>query len=177
MELQIQRGSSRCLACAQPFAHEQKHYSLLKIAGNDISREDYCEECWPKFLADNQNVPLYSHWETRYRDPAAARATPEAQFVPLLRLLYDSLTGGTREHEALCYVCALILRRQKVFRLVREEKDADSGKPVLVFHDRHNDVQLKIGDPNLTESEFQEVKQRLEGHLSQKDTKDTTDER
>jgi hypothetical protein len=63
----------------------------------------------------------------------------------------------------MAYMCALILRRQKIFRFVREEKgEPPASRGVLVFHDKHNDTQVRIADPELTDSQLQEVKQRLE---------------
>ncbi len=168
MEIQIQKGSSRCNLCGQLFVHEQTHYSLLRAGEELFLREDYCEECWPQFLTPEEEKSLFSHWVTKYRDPSAARATPEGQFMPLLKLFYEKVAIATRDAQAFCYVCALILRRQKVFKLVREEK-ADAGKTMLVFHDKYNDVQVKVKDPDLNETEFRQVKQELEGHLSQED--------
>jgi hypothetical protein len=170
VEIQIQKEASKCLSCGQPFTHEQKHFSLLKFQDNVFAREDYCEECWPKLSSDGTN-PIYSTWQTKYRDPAAARETPEGQFMPLLSLFYENLAGGASA-EAVCYVCALVLRRQKVFKFVREEKESTSNRPVLVFHDRHHDVQVKVVDPNVSEAEFREVKRKLEEHLSPKENAD-----
>lgn len=167
MEIQIQRESSRCMLCQEPFAHEQKHYSLLKLSDAVFSREDYCEECWPKLSPDNGGASIYSHWQTKYRDPAVARATPEVQFLPLLQFFYEQVAEG-KSGEGFSYVCALVLRRQKVFRFIREEKN-DAGKAILVFHDKYHDVQVKVVDATLTEGEFRDVKQKLEEFLSQKE--------
>lgn len=111
------------------------------------------------------NRDVYSHWETRYRDPAVARTTPKEQYMPLLNLCYESVAQSGFDAEAMAYVCALVLRRQKVFRFVREEKDEASGRTVLIFADKHNDTQMRIVDPQLTESQLREVKQRLEAHI------------
>jgi hypothetical protein len=167
MEIQIQRESSQCMLCQQPFAHEQKHYSLLKLSDNVFSREDYCEECWPKLSSENGDTSIYSYWETKYRDPAVARATPEAEFLPLLQFFYEQVAAG-EEGKSFSYVCALVLRRQKIFRFIREEKD-EAGKAILVFHDKYHDVQVKVADATLTEGKFREVKQKLEEFLSQKE--------
>jgi len=142
----------------------------LKLSENVFVREDFCEECWPSSLANQAGDAFYSHWETRYRDPAAAKATPETQYMPLLKLFYEAIAGGMPADEPLAYVCALILRRQKVFRFVREEKEGDAKENILVFHDRYHDVQVKVVDPNISEAQFREVKQKLEAHLSQKDS-------
>ncbi len=163
VEIQIQKESARCMACSQPFAHEQKHFSLLKIDGNNFLREDYCEGCWTERSAAADDI--YSFWETKYRDPSVERATPKEQFIPLLNLCYESIAQGGADAEAMAYVCAMMLRRQKVFRFIREEKDDSSGRSVLVFSDKHNDTQIRVVDPQLTESQLEEVKLRLEEHL------------
>lgn len=169
MEIHIQRDSNRCLACAQPFAHGQKHYSLLKLNDKAFVREDYCEECWPNLPSSEQDDSVYSRWQTTYLDPSVANATPEGEFMPLLSFFYDALAATVPDSEAAAYVCALVLRRQKIFKFLREEKDEASGKSVLLFHDKHHDVQVKIVDPKVTEAKFREVKQMLEERLSQKD--------
>jgi hypothetical protein len=167
VEIQIQKEANRCIICGQAFAHEQKHYSLLKLEGEIFLREDYCEECWPKYTPDNGAGAIYSHWETRYRDPAAVKATPEGQFMPLLKLFYEHAAAGAPGDDAFCYVCALILRRQKVFRFIREEKEQDSNKNQLIFHDKYHDVQVKVPDPQVSEAEFQEVRRKLEEFLTE----------
>lgn len=160
MEIQIQKGSSCCMACNTPFEHDQKHYSLLRIEGNMFLRQDYCERCWSQ-KAVSETDEVYSCWQTRYRDPSVEEATPKAQFMPLLNLCYESIAEGGPEAEAMAYMCALILRRQKVFKFVREQRE-ESGRSVLVFADKHNDTQIKVVDPQLTDSQLEDVRRRLE---------------
>lgn len=163
MEINIQKESARCLRCDLEFKHDQKHHSLLKIEGKDFLREDYCAGCWSERSGVDDSERVYSYWETKYQDPAVAKATPTEQFLPLLNLCYESIAKGGPEGEAMAYMCALILRRQRVFRFVREEKnDPEPHRSVLVFLDKHNDTQIRIIDPELTDSQLQEVKQALE---------------
>lgn len=165
MEIQIQKESQWCLRCKGKFTHDQKHHSLLRIEDNNFLREDYCEKCWPERSVPADGDKVYSHWETKYRDPSVARATPEGQFMPLLKLCYESIAEGGRDAEAVAYVCALVLRRQKVFRFVREEKEQPSGKGFLIFADKYNDTQIRVVDPRLTEMEMQGVRRKLEEHM------------
>jgi hypothetical protein len=167
VEISIEKESPRCQGCNIPFEHDQKHLSLLRIKEKSFLREDYCEKCWSERgeLADSNEV--YSYWETRYRDPAVAKATPQEQFVPLLNLCYESIARGDSEGEAMAYMSALVLRRQKIFRFLREDKEDSTGREILVFSDRHNDTQVRICDPKLTESQLQDVKHRLEELLGQ----------
>jgi hypothetical protein len=163
VDINIQKEASRCLRCSSEFKHDDKHHSLLKIEGKDFLREDYCADCWSERSGVDEDDRVYSYWETRYRDPAVAKATPTEQFLPLLNLCYESIAGGGPEGEAMAYMCALILRRQKVFRFVREEKKGpEPHRSVLIFLDKHNDTQIMIVDPELTDSQLQEVKQTLE---------------
>jgi hypothetical protein len=157
VEIQIQKESSQCLACKERFKHDERHHSLLKIEGNIFLREDYCEGCWIRGAGSRGEI--YSHWQTRYRDPAVASATPKEQFLPLLNLCYEAIAQG-EAGAAMAYMCALMLRRQKVFKLVREEKE--NGRSVLIFSDRHNDTQIRVLDPGLSESQFEDARRRLE---------------
>lgn len=165
MEISIQKESSSCMGCDTPFVHEQNHLSLLRIEEKNFLREDYCEKCWSERFAQSESNDIYSFWETKYRDPSVEKATPHEQFVPLLNLCYESIAHGEPADEAMAYMCALILRRQKVFRFIREGKDDSSGKDILVFSDKHNGTQINIIDPHLTESQLQEVKHQLEERL------------
>jgi len=166
VEINIQKKSSLCLRCSTEFQHDEKHHSLLRIEGNDFLREDYCLACWPERSIKDGEDQLYSCWETRYIDPSVAKATPQEQFLPLLHLCYESIADGGSDSEAMAYMCALILRQQKVFRFVREEKEEPpASRGILVFHDKHNETQVRIVDPELTDSQLQEVKQRLEERI------------
>ncbi len=165
VEILIQKESSECMKCNKAFAHEQRHHSLLKIEGNTFLREDYCEKCWGNRSELMEDTRVYSYWETKYRDPAAEKTIPKEQFIPLLNLCYESIAKDGQEAEAMAYMCALILRRQKIFKFIREDRDNSTGKTMLVFLDKHNDTQIRITDPHLTDSELKDVKQRLEDSL------------
>ena len=175
VEINIQRESSRCLKCDMEFAHDQKHHSLLKIEGKEFLREDYCIKCWTERPDNDDASRVYSSWETKYCDPSVAKATPQEQFLPMLNLCYESIAEGGPEGEAMAYMCALILRRQKIFRFVREEKEEqEPHRSVLIFVDKHNDTQIGIVDPELTDSQLQEVKQALEEKIGPEE--DQTDD-
>jgi len=166
VDINIQKESSQCLKCNLEFQHDQKHHSLLKIEGKDFLREDYCMDCWAERSNVGDESSIYSSWETKYRDPSIAKATPQEQFMPLLNLCYESIAKGGADGEAMAYMCALILRRQKVFRLVRQDREEqDPHRGVLVFLDKHNDTQIGVVDPELTDSKLQEVKRILEERI------------
>ena len=150
------------MGCNEAFLHGQKHHSLLRIEAANFLREDYCDTCWMEKSFSIESDEIYSCWETRYRDPAVAKATPKEQFIPLLNLCYESIAQGGQDAESMAYMCALVLRRQRIFKLLREEKDESSGRTVLVFSDKHNDTQIRIVDPGLTQSQLEDVRRRLE---------------
>lgn len=163
MEINIQKKSSKCLRCEAEFQHEEKHHSLLKIEDKEFLREDYCLACWAERSEKGKLEDLYSCWETRHVDPSVAAATPQEQFVPMLNLCYKSVAEGGEDGEAMAYMCALILRRQKIFRFVREEQqEPPDSRSVLVFFDKHNDTQVRIVDPGLADAKLMEVKRKLE---------------
>ena len=172
VEINIQKKSSRCLKCGEEFRHEQEHHSLLMIEDKDFLREDYCEKCWSERSDGAEADNAYSCWKSKYVDPSVARETPSEQFLPLLNLCYESIAQGDADARAMAYMCALILRRQKVFRFVREEKEESPPTSVLVFFDKHNDTQIRIVDPQLTESQLQDVRKRLEAMLGPEGDRD-----
>jgi len=162
VEIQIQKESAVCIGCDSAFAHGQKHHSLLRIQEGAFLREDYCDTCWTEKSFSIERDEIYSCWETKYRDPSVEKATPKEQFIPLLNLCYESIAQGGQDAESMAYMCALVLRRQRVFKFIREEKEDSSGKTVLVFSDKHNDTQIRIVDPQLTQSQLEDVRLKLE---------------
>ena len=163
MDIRIGKSSRVCAACERDFVHEETIHSLLRLTGPEFSREDYCISCWEGDKAG----AAYSSWSPQYYDPAVAEAEPPEVFSPLRQLFYDAVEGDTRQSYSVAYLAAQLLRRQKVFRLIKESDEAESAMSVLLFADRIGDRLIEVRDPDLTHEELQLGRQTLVERLNE----------
>lgn len=120
-------------------------------------REDYCVTCWDANQADS----AYSTWTANYYDPKVAEAEPEESFSPLRQTFYKAVEKETRPDLAVAYLAAQLLRRQKVFRLIKESKDPDNDTSTILFNDRIGNRLIEVSDPSLSHAELETARQVL----------------
>ena len=150
MDIKIARTARQCHATGRPFEHLQPIVSLIRYVERDLQREDYAKDDWNPALAD----AAVAVWDATYIDPAVENAEPEESFSPLRRLFYEHAQKSGRESIAVCYLAAQLLRRQKVFRLVKETESLEDGGKVTLFADRVGDRLIEVRDPALTFAEL-----------------------
>ncbi|HOZ46887.1 MAG TPA: hypothetical protein PLO37_00565 [Candidatus Hydrogenedentes bacterium] len=150
MEIKISRTAQQCTQCERAFEHEESLRSLVRIENQELTREDYCAACWEDRLA----LGAFSVWSPRYYDPKVAEQEPPETFSPLRRIFYDAAEAEGRAELARAYLAAQLLRRQKVFRLIKESSDPDAEVRVALFVDRLSSSLVEVRDPNLTYEEL-----------------------
>lgn len=134
------------------FVHDQDIHSLARIQERELLREDYCANCWPEASRET----CYSRWSTRYYDAAVAEQEPPEQFSPLRQTFYEALEEDGRQSLSVAYLAAQLLRRQKVFRRIKES-DGEAGETKLtLFSDRIGGRLIEVKDPDLTHAELEE---------------------
>ena len=145
-----------------------EHYSVLQRneAEELWVRLDYCMDCWDAALDTLEPETLHSLWRTRFVDRNAARQTPVNEYTPLLEICYDSLGADEIDSQAMAYLSAMVLRRQKVFRLVRTERDADTDQEALLFYDTVSQAEVRVPDPPLTLDELRATRRVLQERLA-----------
>lgn len=163
MEIKIGRSTHTCGACEADFVHEQEIHSLVRVVEGQFAREDYCESCW----GDDPAQGAYSTWHAHYYDPRVAEQEPEETFSPLRQTFYEAAADTTRSSFALAYLSAQLLRRQKVFRLIKETKDPDTEASVILFNDRIASRLIEVNDPNLSHAELEAARLTLMDRLTQ----------
>jgi hypothetical protein len=161
MEIKISRSSRRCHASEREFVHDDDIVSLVRHAEDGLVREDYAREHWNESLSQG----AYSVWTTRFYDPSVANQEPEEKFSPLRQVFYDATASEQREELATAFLAAQLLRRQKVFRQVRESEETEEGGKLILYVDRIGNRLIEVRDPNFTYAELEAARLRLMDRL------------
>ncbi len=154
MEIKISKCASKCYGCDTPFAHEQRVHSSAKIVEEQLERRDYCATCRP---ADGE-AEVFCAWNVQYVDPQILEAERQESFSPLRRLFYDMAASGERAALAQAYLAAQLLKRQRVFRQVRESEDAEGAGRITLFLDRAGNRLIETRDLNFSYTELDEAR-------------------
>jgi hypothetical protein len=151
MEIKIGRSSHTCALCEADFVHESPIHSLVRVVEDQFVREDYCTQCDATELIES----AYSTWTAQYYDPKIAEQEPEESFSPLRQAFYTAAEDSkNRASLAVAYLAAQLLRRQKVFRLIKESKDLDTEESLILFNDRIGNRLIEVSDPTLSHAEL-----------------------
>ncbi len=150
MEIKISKTAHACTACAVKFEHDQYVYSHVFVVEETLDREDHCVQC--KDAAARKQA--YSAWTTQYYDPKVAEAEPTEQFSPLRQLFYESVEAESRNEQAMAFLAAQLLRRQKVFRLIKQSDEADGEVKLLLYSDRIGNRLIEVRDPSFSFNEL-----------------------
>ncbi len=163
MEIKISKSARNCTGCQRPFEHEEQMNSLVRIQDQEFIREDYCSGCW---VGDKQ-TGAYSVWTPKFFDPRVAEQQPPEVFSPLRQLFYEVADAEDRVGMAVAYLAAQLLRRQKVFRLIKESDAPEGEMRVALFADRLGDRLIEVRDPDLSHAEMEEGRRMLLERLNQ----------
>lgn len=172
MEIKIGKSARACKGCDVAFIHEQALTSAARYAGDDFERDDYCESCWTDDFRDS----AYSVWNSRFYDPEVAKQAAPESFSPLRQTFYEAIEGKGRDHLAMAYLGAQLLRRQKVFRLIKEAKDPDTEESLILFNDRIGNRLIEVQDPSLSHAELEEGRKLLMKRLAELEAPEETEE-
>lgn len=162
MEIKIRKTARCCSICEKSFVHDQELRSIARIDEGLIVREDFCTQCW----SDQADTQTYSVWSPVFYDPLVAEQEPEETFSPLRQLFYDAVESEDRASLSLAYLAAQLLRRQKVFRLIKEMDDPEEAQHVILFSDRIGNRLIEVRDPSLTYAELEDARRELMARLT-----------
>lgn len=156
MDIKIGKSARACCACGRGFEHEESFTSMLRLDDEGLARSDYCNVCWK----DQTTSQAYSIWKGNFFDPDVAEQKSPEFFSPLRQLFYEAVDATERPEVAMAFLAAQLLRRQKVFRLIKETQDPDTEAVVALFTDRIANRLVEVKDPCLAHAEL-EVGRRL----------------
>ena len=163
MEIRIGKSARACSVCGRAFAHDEELTSVVRLDNQQLVREDYCGQCW----RPEQASGAFSVWTPRFYDPKVAEQQPPEVFSPLRQAFYEAVEAETRSKLAQAYLAAQLLRRQKVFRLVKESEDAENEERLTLFSDRIGNRLIEVRDPNLTFAELETGRVALLARLNE----------
>jgi hypothetical protein len=163
MEIKISKSSKVCAGCQQTFVHEQEMSSLVRIQNQVFCREDYCASCWKPDFAQG----AFSVWSPKFYDPKVAEQEPPEVFSPLRKVFYDAAESEDRKETAVAYLAAQLLRRQKVFRLLKESDGSENEVRVALYADRIAERLIEARDPSLSYAELEAGRVALMERLNQ----------
>ncbi|MFP6582938.1 MAG: hypothetical protein VCD00_10340 [Candidatus Hydrogenedentota bacterium] len=172
MDIKIGRSAHACAQCEADFVHESNIQSLVRILEGEFIRADYCAACWDSEMAET----AYSTWTAQYYDPKVAEQEPEEAYSPLRQTFYAAAEKTTREDMSVAYLAAQLLRRQKVFRLIKETKDPDTDISLILFNDRIGNRLIEVSDPSLSHAELDIARCVLMEILNALETPEETDD-
>ncbi len=137
------------------FVHGQTIHSAVAFAESDaLVRADHCDACWTPQISR----AAYSAWTTRFTDPRVADQQSPEVFSPLRRLFYDACASEDRIELAKAFLAAQLLRRQKVFRQIKESGEMDGEVRTTLYTDRIGNQFIEVRDPNFTFAELDEAR-------------------
>lgn len=163
MDIKIGKSAHACAECEADFAHEQGIHSLVRVVEGQFVRADYCADC----RDEEQVKAAYSFWNAQYCDPQVAEQEPAESFSPLRQIFYDAAEETSRKSMAIAYLAGQLLRRQKVFRLIKETKDPDTDASVILFNDRIGNRLIEVNDPNLSHAELDDARKFMMERLAE----------
>ena len=163
MDIKIGRSAHQCVACEKAFEHEEGMYSLVRIEEKILVREDYCHSCWSR----ERSKQAYSCWTPKYYDPKVAEQEPAEVFSPLRQLFYEAVESEERLERAKAFLAAQLLRRQKVFRQIKESDEGEGEEKIILYSDRIGNRLIEVRDPNFAFSELEEARGLLMARLQE----------
>ncbi len=171
MEIKISRNGTKCLSCEKPFEHEEWVWSRIVGLEDEWQREDYCLSCW-----EQQNgKESISQWRHKYIDAKAKRREQEVEDSPLRKLFYDSLEKEqSRLEQAIAYLASQLLRREKIFKKIKEMAISRRDGYIIMYIDRIDDRVIEVKDPNFSFTEMEEAKKIVLERLENKPEPDNT---
>jgi hypothetical protein len=158
MEFSIRKSARSCEHCAAEFVHGQSIHSAVSFSDQDaLARADYCDRCWTATISR----AAYSAWTTHFFDPKVADQQPPEVFSPLRRLFYEACASDDRLEQAKAFLAAQLLRRQKVFRQIKESGELDGETRTTLYTDRIGNQFIEVRDPNFTYAELDAARATL----------------
>lgn len=151
MEIRLGKTGRACAATERPFEHGDDVVSVAKLEHEELTRRDYAKRHWDPECATG----ALAVWATRYVDPKVAEQTPPDVYSPLRQVFYRAADSDDRVELAKAYLAAQLLRRQRVFRLIKESDEEDGDARVALFADRITDRFVEVRDPNLSYEEME----------------------
>lgn len=165
MEIKISRNGIKCFSCEKPFIHEEWIWSRILDTNDEWQRQDFCLSCWEQ---QNKQDSL-SQWRHRYIDIKVKRKEQETLDSPLRKLFYESVEKEhSRMELAIAFLTSQLLRREKIFKKIKEMAISQRDGYIIMYIDRVDDRVIEVRDPNFSFAEMEEAKKIILERLGDK---------
>ena len=156
MEIRIGKAARQCLESGTMFEHGEEVISLVRVEEGAYVRQDYSKAAWKEELASD----AVAVWSTHYHDPKVEQEQPPETFSPLRKIFYTAAESMDRIQLAQAFLAAQLLKRQKVFRLLKES-EADDEARVSLYVDKIGGRMVEVRDPGLSYDELESARVAL----------------
>jgi len=155
MEIKISKNGTKCFSCGKDFIHEEWVWSLILDVGPEWQRQDFCLNCWGQQIKQD----VISQWKHRYVDGKLKRREQEVVDSPLRKLFYESIEKEySRLELAIAFLASQLLRREKVFKKIKEMAISQRDGYIIMYIDRVDDRVIEVRDPHFSFTELEEAK-------------------
>ncbi len=156
MEIRIRKNSPVCFQCSRAFQHNEIIWSQLVKNDKELERQDFCLNCWEQ----KSILEPFSYWKHKYIDPKEIRKLQELQNdSPLRTLFYDRISKSEgRKDEAIVYLTSQLLRREKIFKKIKEVVLSKADGHIIIYVDRLDEKIVEVRDPNFSYQELEEAR-------------------
>ncbi|MDZ4861755.1 MAG: hypothetical protein SGI88_22500 [Candidatus Hydrogenedentes bacterium] len=162
MEIRIGKPGRNCASSEKQFEHGETVVSVMRVEQQQLVRHDFAKPTWENSQASGS----IAVWETQYTDPSVAQQQPPEKSSPLRQLFYEAAESDDRIEIAKAFLAAQLLRRQKVFRFMKESEGADGETRVALFMDRIGNRLAEARDPHLSYAELEAGRVKLMEELN-----------
>ena len=165
MKISISRNGIKCLSCEKVFIHEEWIWSRILGSKKEWQRQDFCLSCWEK----QEKQESISQWRHRYIDTKMRRKEQEVEDSPLRKLFYESVEKEQSRMElAIAFLASQLLRREKIFKKIKEMTISQRDGYIIMYIDRIDDRVIEVRDPNFSFAEMEEAKKIVLERLGDK---------
>lgn len=161
MSWKFHKTAGQCAGCNKAMADGESHFSMLRLEGENLLREDRCLACWQVYAIPESGI----FWKTvHYVSPQKKKQIDfEALREIFLQLCEKKETG----REALHYLVTLLLVRKKILK-IRELKRTEGQDAMIVGFSRSQET-FEIPVPDLDPAKLEALKGELKELFGESD--------
>lgn len=166
MDWNIQQPSKICTNCRSIFSDKDAFHSFLKLQGEEVHRQDYCEICYGGVKDTVRSGGDQAYWKGKFRVILPAVKEDPIKKDKVEYLLRRYLAGDVQEHKKICYLLTVMLERKRVLKSLKTIVDDKSGNKILVYEHTKTGESFLIPDPCLAINEIPELQKQVQELLA-----------
>ena len=152
LEFEVQKFSRRCAKSDRDLKPGETFYSILKVSGSEVIREDYSAEAWEEPPDDS-----IGWWKSEVPDPKSKKLHWAPNDV---MLHYFQQLESQPQNCDLRYVLTLLMIRRRVLRLDETTTDEEGNETLIAFCPR-NETEYSIAVETPSAERVTEIQREL----------------